>query len=177
VSWTFRYLNDIQAALDHSASADEYATHLAWALPGREQEAVAMLREREKANPPGRLRHGFLVLGRTYLEGDRAKSLEAIDQCLQVQFHDPEARFGLGAFLAKLNEPKLALETISQALEEGYVCRHMLLHHPWLDSLRSHPGFPELVNRAAERSARARAVFLDNSGERLLGTEAQIASA
>jgi serine/threonine protein kinase/tetratricopeptide (TPR) repeat protein len=171
VSWTFRYLNDIQAALDHSVSADEHATHLAWAPPGREQEAVAMLREREKANPPGRLRHVFLVLGRTYLEGNRAKSLEAIEQCLQVQFHDPEARFGLGAFLAKLNEPKLALETISQALEEGYVSHDMLHYHPWLESLRSHPGFAKLAGRAAERNSQAQAVFLDNGGDRLLGVE------
>ncbi len=168
VSYTFRYLNDVQAALDHCASADEYATNLAWAPAGREQEAVAMLREREKANPPGRLRHGFLVLCRTYLEGDRAKSLEAVEQCLQVQFRDPEARFGLGAFLAKLNEPKRALETISQALEEGYVCHHVLLYHPWLDALRSHAGFPELAGRAAERSSQAQAVFLDNGGDRLL---------
>ena len=105
------------------------------------------------------------------MEGDRAKSLAAIEQCLQVQFRDPEARFGLGAFLAKLNEPKLALETISQALEEGYISHHMLLHHPWLESLRSHPGFAQLVSRAAERHSQAQAVFLDNSGDRLLGVE------
>jgi serine/threonine protein kinase len=176
VSYTFRYLNDIQAALDHSASVDEYVNNLAWAPPGREPEALSGLREREKANPPGRLRRGFLASYRNYLEGDRASCLDAVEQCLALQFRDPEARFGLGALLAKLNEPKRSLETISQALEEGYVCHHMLLHHPWLDSLRSHPGFRELLNRAAERSVRARAVFFDNSGDRLLGAEAQIAS-
>jgi TolB-like protein len=168
VSYSFRYLNDVQAALDHCTSADEYATNLAWAPAGRQQEAVAMLREREKANPPGRLRHGFLVVSRAYLEGDRTRSLEAIEQCLQIQFRDPEARFGLGVFLAKLDEPKRAMETISEALEEGYVCHHALICHPWLDALRSDAGFPELAGRAAERSARAQAVFLDNGGDRLL---------
>ena len=176
VSYTYRYLNEIQSALECSASVDEYVNNLAWAPPGREQEALAGLREREKANPPGRLRRGFLASYRSYLEGDPATTLDAIQQCLQLQFRDPEARFGLGALFAKLNEPKRALETISQALEEGYVCHHMLLHHPWLDSLRSHAAFPELVSRAAERSMRARAVFLDNGGERMLGTEARVAS-
>jgi hypothetical protein len=118
------------------------------------------------------LRHGFLVVCRSYLEGDRAKSLEAIEQCLQVQFRDPEARFGLGVFLAKLNEPKRALETISQALEEGYVCHHVLVHHPWLDALRSDAGFPELAGRAAERSSQAQGVFFDNGGDRLLEGQA-----
>jgi serine/threonine protein kinase len=176
VSYTFRYFNDIQAALDHSASVDEYVNNLAWAPPGRELEALSRLSEREKANPPGRLRRGFLASYRNYLEGNRAKSLDAVEQCLALQFRDPEARFGLGALLARLNDPNRSLETISQALEEGYVCHHMLLHHPWLDSLRSHPGFPELVNRATERRMQARAVFLDNSGHRLLGAEAHVVS-
>jgi TolB-like protein len=168
VAYTFRYLNDIQSALDHSASVDEYALALAWAPPGHEEKAISRLREREKANPPGRLRHGVIVSFRYYLEGARSKSLEAIEECLGLRFHDPEARFALGVLQAKLNEPQRALGTISQALEEGYICHYTLLHHPWLDSLRSHPGFPELTSRAVERSLQAQAVFLDNGGERLM---------
>jgi tetratricopeptide (TPR) repeat protein len=169
VSFTFRYLNDIPAALEHSASVDEYATNLAWAPAGREEEAISGLSDREKANPPGRLRHGVLVALRSYLQGERDQSLEAIDGCLRLPFRDPEARFGLGVLLAKLNEPERALETISRALDEGYFCHHALLHHPWMDSLRSHPEFPKLAGRAAERSAQAQAVFLYNGGDRLLG--------
>ena len=168
VSYTFRYLDNIQAALDHSASPDEYALNLAWAPSGREEQAIGMLREREKANPPGRLRQGFVIAFRNYLEGRRGQSLVAIEECLRLNFRDPEARFALAALLAKLSEPQRALQTISQALEEGYVCHHALLHHPWLDSLRSDPGFQELATRAAERSLRAQAVFSDNGGERLL---------
>ena len=168
VAYTFRYLNDVQAALHHSASVDEYAVALAWAPPGHEEEAISRLREREKVNPPGRLRHSVIVSFRHYLEGERGKSLGAIGECLGLRFHDPEARFALGVLQAKLNEPQRALDTISQALEEGYICHHALLHHPWLDSLRSHPGFPELASRAVERSLHAQAVFRDNGGDRLL---------
>lgn len=171
VSYTFRYLNDIPAALEHSASADEYAVALAWAPAGREQEAISRLRDREKANPPGRLWRGILAAFRNYLEGERDKSLEAIEGCLRLPFRDPEARFGLGILLAKLNEPQLALETISRTLEEGYFCHQILQRHPWLSSLRSHPEFPKLAGRAEERSAQAQAVFLDNGGDRLLGVQ------
>jgi serine/threonine protein kinase len=171
VSFTFRYLDDIPAALEHGASVDEYATNLAWAPAGREEEAISGLRDREKANPPGRLRHGVLVALRNYLQGERDKSVEAVEACLRLPFRDPEARFGLGALLAKLNQPQRALETISRALDEGYVCHHTLLHHPWLHSLRSHPEFRKVAGRAAERSVQARAVFLDNDGDRLLGVQ------
>jgi len=168
VSFTFRYLNNIPAALEHSASMDEYAINLAWTPAGREEEAISRLRDREKANPPGRLRHGVLVALRRYLEGERDKSLDAIEGCLRLPFRDPEARFGLGVLFAKLNEPQRALETISRTLEEGYFCHQILQHHPWLGSLRTHPEFPKLAGRAAERSAQARAVFLENGGDRLL---------
>lgn len=171
VSFTFRYLDDIPAALEHSASVDEYATNLAWAPAGREEEAISGLRDREKANPPGRLRHGVLIALRNYLQGERDKSLEAIEGCLRLPFRDPEARFGLGVLLAKLNEPQRALETISRALDEGYFCHHILLHHPWMDSLRSHPEFPKLAGRAAERSAQAQVVFLASGGDRSLGVQ------
>jgi len=170
VYYTFRYLNDPRAALDQCASPDERAIALAW-NPGAGEKAIRELREREKANPPGRLWHGILAAFRHYLEGDNRWSLDAIEQCLGLPFLDPEARFSLGVLLARLNEPERALETILQALEEWYVCHHALLHHPWLDSLRSHPGFPQLASRAAERASQARAVFLDNGGERLLGVQ------
>jgi serine/threonine-protein kinase len=169
VSFTFRYLYQIPDALEHSASVDEFAVNLAWAPAGREEEAISGLRDREKANPPGRLRHGVLVALRNYLEGERGKSLEAIEGCLRLPFRDPEARFGLGVLLAKLNEPQRALETVSQSLEEGYFCHQILQHHPWLGSLRAHPEFPKLAGRAAERSVQAQTVFLDNGGDRLLG--------
>lgn len=168
VSYTFRYLN-MQAALDHSDSEHEYATHLVWAPPGREQEALVRIRAREQITPPGRLAGTFLRMCRTYLEDHRAATLEALEQCLRIEFRDPEALFGLGTFFAKLNEPSRSLEVVGEALAQGYVCHHMLLHHPWFGSLRSHQKFPELAHRAAEQSFHARQVFLDNGGKRLLG--------
>ena len=74
VSFTFRYLYEIPAGLEHSASVDEYAVNLAWAPAGREEEAISGLRDREKANPPDRLRHGVLVALRNAWKVSAAKA-------------------------------------------------------------------------------------------------------
>ena len=50
--------------------------------------------------------------------------------------------------LARLNETERALELLSVAVDQGYGCHYALSCHPWLDSLRSHPRFTELANRA-----------------------------
>jgi hypothetical protein len=106
------------------------------------------------------------------LEGDRQKSLEALNRAqaiFPVHTSDPEARFFNGCLLAKLNDAERALEFLSLALDEGYHCHYALLHEPDLEPLRSHQQFPELVNRAVALDRHARTVFLDNGGDRLLG--------
>jgi hypothetical protein len=99
--------------------------------------------------------------------------LEALNPALDLLpmiLDDPEFRFSVASLLAKLNDPERALEFLSIALARGYRCHYALLHDLWLDSLRSHPQFTELVNRAASMDSQARVVFLDNHGDRLLGS-------
>ena len=132
---------------------------------GRKEEAIEQLRGLGNANP-------WIVFWRTLLEGDRQKSLEALNRAqaiFPVHTSDPEARFFNGCLLAKLNDAGRALEFLSLALDEGYHCHYALLHEPDLEPLRSHHQFPELVNRATALDRHARTVFLDNGGDRLLG--------
>ena len=132
-------------------------------------EALTLARKFENT-APGEL-STWPIFYRTFLEGDRGKSLEALDRAVNlVPFAtDPEARYCIACIMAKLNDVERALEFLSRALDKGYFCHYALLHDPWLDSLRPNSRFTKLVDRAADMRREAQAVFLDNGGDRLLG--------
>jgi len=156
--------------LEHCGSIDGEVRIPSLAALGREQEAIEQARELEKTGP--KLLSPWSAMWRAYLEGDRGKSLEALDQALgSIPIHttDPECFFSAVCLLARLNETERALELLSFAVDQGYRCHYALSCHPWLDSLRSHPRFEELANRAEVLGLHARTVFLDNEGDRLLG--------
>ena len=153
--------------LEHCGPTDAEVRIPSLAALGREQEAIEQSRELEKTCPKPLL--PWSVMWRSYLEGDRGKSLEALDQALGFHTADPECLFCAACLLARLNETERALELLSLAVDQGYRCHYALSCHPWLDSLRSHPRFKELTNRAEVLGLQALTVFLDNEGDRLLG--------
>jgi len=175
VGFTYLRLNDFQKAIDHSnGPIGGFLEVPALMALGREQEALAFWRQTEKTASGRYL--SWCVLHRAFVEGDRRKSLAALDRALdQLPFLgvDPESRYSTAIFLAKLCDTERALEFLSLALDKGYRCHYALLHDPWLDSLRSHHRFMELVNRAAEMRLQARTAFLDNQGDRLLGVQGE----
>ena len=165
VPMTYRILGAHQKAVDSCGPTDMWVRPKALVALGRKEEAIEQLRGLGNANP-------WIVFWRILLEGDRQKSLEALNRAqaiFPVHTSDPEARFFNGCLLAKLNDAGRALEFLSLALEEGYHCHYALLHESDLEPLRSHQQFPELVNRATALDRHARTVFLDNGGGRLLG--------
>jgi TolB-like protein len=165
VPHTYTILGAHQKALDACGPTDMWIRPKALVALGRKEEAIEQLRGLGNANP-------WIVFWRILLEGDRQKSLEALNRAqaiFPVHTSDPEARFFNGCLLAKLNDAERALEFLSLALDEGYHCHYALLHEPDLEPLRSHQQFPELVNRAMALDRHARTVFLDNGGDRLLG--------
>jgi len=169
VAYTYLHLGDFQRALDSCGLADWYVRVTSLTALGRTKEAIEEARRVEKSNM--RQLAAWAGAYRAYLEGDPIKGLESLDQELELtalRTSDPEARFCRACLLAKLNEPARTLEFLSMALDKGYRCHYAILQDRWLNSLRSHHQFTEMVNRAAAMSLQARTVFLENGGDRLL---------
>jgi eukaryotic-like serine/threonine-protein kinase len=165
VPHTYIILGAPQKALDACGPTDMWIRPKALVALGRKEEAIEQLRGAGNANP-------WIVFWRTFFEGDCQKSLEALNRAqtlFPVHTSDPEARFFNACLLAGLNETGRALEFLSLALDEGYHCHYALLHEPNLELLRSHPQFPELVNRAAAMDRHTQNMFVRNRGDRLLG--------
>jgi DNA-binding winged helix-turn-helix (wHTH) protein/tetratricopeptide (TPR) repeat protein len=174
VAYSYLHLGNFQKALDYCPSRTDGFIFVPCLLAlGREQDLITLCLENEKTLP--QQYRSWPVAVRAYLDGDLEKSRRAYHQALRelpMLSKDPEACFCIACLLARVNDTERALEFLSLALESGYRCHHALLHHPGLESLRTHSRFAELVSRAAEMSIQARTVFVDNGGDRLLGVQA-----
>jgi tetratricopeptide (TPR) repeat protein len=170
-------LGNFQEALDHCPSRFDGFIFVPCLLAlGRKRDLVALCVELERTYPK---QHRYWpVAARAYLDGNLEKSRRAYHQALRefpMLSKDPEARFSIACLLARVNDTECALEFLRLALESGYRCHHALLHDPGLESLRSHSRFKELESRAAEMSSKARTVFMENDGVKLLGVESATA--
>jgi len=168
VAYTYLQLEQFQEALDHCpAPSDFYVVAPALEALGRVPEAITAAKELEKtlSEPFRWWFSGWLA----FFMGNHQKGVEIFDRAAKLT--DPEAHFYNGCLMAKAAYHDRAFRLLSLAIENGYACHHGLLHDRWLDSLRSELPFTQLIERAAEQSRKARAVFLELGGDRLLGIE------
>ena len=171
VPYTYQYLGEYQKALDRCSHGDFWVKVASLEALGRTAEAIAVLLEVEKSQERVPQHYFWAFSWRAFLEGDRPKSLEALNQALALDgpaLRDAEGCLFIARILANLSQTDRALDLVSRALDQGYRCQHALVHDPWLEALRSHPRFTGLLERAAALDRRARAVFRENSGARLL---------
>jgi serine/threonine protein kinase len=164
-------LGNYQRVLDAADLADFTSPPYALAELGREQEAISSYLEVEKHAPNEHVRL-ISVVFRTPLEGDTRRTLEALDQLLRLPdgfVYDPEPHFWIGRTLAKANLTEQAFNSLMRAFDGGCYFHYSLMHDTAFESLRSVPGFRELLNRSAEKDREARRVFHDNGGEGILG--------
>ena len=166
VAYTYLQLGEFQKALDHCPTpSDFYVVAPAMEALGRVEEAIARAKEFEASFPdPQKLWFtGWLA----FFAGNYREGAAIFDSVPQLT--DPEAHFYNACMLAKGQHHERAWELLTLALDNGYCCYHALRHDRWLDRLRSDARFAGLVERAAEMSRKARAVFLESGGERLFG--------
>jgi hypothetical protein len=179
VEHTYLHLGDDERLLEHiqrQYSGEPSLTHRIvqagfLGRQGRKDEAVRRLREIEQGKLTGVYR-SMVSSYRALFEGRREESLEGA-QRIVARFPDPEFVFNLARVLAYFGEQEQALAALNRSLDKGFILYRVLTREdPWLDSLRSSPGFGHLVRRAESRYREAVAAFRDAGGEELLGVDA-----
>jgi hypothetical protein len=61
------------------------------------------------------------------------------------------------------------LLVLAAVVARGFVCYEAFLRDPWLDGMRSHPGFVHLLKRAEAGAKAAEEAFREAGGEAILG--------
>jgi DNA-binding winged helix-turn-helix (wHTH) protein len=162
VSHTYWLLGEYDFALRETTGDIGYMTGLALASLGRESDAVAALRWRERDSRDNRAR-AFLVSLRALLEGQRDESLHALKRASD-QLTDPEARYYVARSLARLSAYEDALTCLGVVINGGYFCYPAFATDPWFDPLRERTEFKDLLETARSRHEAANQAFRDAGG-------------
>jgi DNA-binding winged helix-turn-helix (wHTH) protein len=166
VAHTCWLLGDYEGALHETAGDIGYMPGLALASMGREADAIAALRWRERDTRDNRAR-AFLISLRALLEGHRDESIAALDRAAD-ELTDPEARYYVARSFARLAMHDAALASLRRVVDDGYFCYPALVSDPWLDGVRATTAFEAVLETARGRHVSAREAFHDAGGDALL---------
>ena len=146
-----------------------YVGPITLVLMGRESESLSMAREAEERMPSSVLLRDLLIAQRAMLEGRRNEGIQALERLLAKRFHDLEGWYYWARNLARLGEPRRALEVLGETVDQGYCCFPAMERDPWLEPLRAAPEFGAILRRAEQCHQEAIRIFLEAGGESVLG--------
>jgi DNA-binding winged helix-turn-helix (wHTH) protein len=160
VAHTHFLRGEFQAALErYSGRAAFYMDAAAWAALGDRERARSLLRERLSTPAgSGMMRAGMESLLALLEErfGDAVTHFEACGS-----FVEPEMLFYFARHFAYMDRGGEALQMIGRAADAGFVCAPQTLRNdPWLESVRAHSWFGELLRDLEDRVKNARTKWL-----------------
>lgn len=162
VHHTWWMKGEYERALSETYGDIGYMPGVALAALGRDRDAIAALRWREREAGDSRA-GSYIASLRALLEGDREQSLRALDHACALQV-DPEAIYYLARTYARLGREERAIREMTRVVDGGFVCHETFARDPWLNGLRGDPRFQALLARARTASARARDAFASAGG-------------
>jgi tetratricopeptide (TPR) repeat protein len=168
VHHTWWMMGHYERALAETLGDIGYMQGLALASLGREREAIAALRWRERETVEGRIRP-YLASLRALLEGDRENSLAAAESAV-ASLHDAEAIFYLARTFIRLDALDRGMVEFRRVVDEGFWCYDAFERDPWLEPVRQRPDVRELIERARRHMMKASAMFRESNGAELIGS-------
>jgi eukaryotic-like serine/threonine-protein kinase len=166
VHHTWWMLREYERALGETYGDIGYMPGLALASLGRERDAVAALRWRERETRETSIRL-LLASLRALLEGEREESLAALAQVIRSRL-DGEALYYLARSYARLGESEQAVTLLDRSVAGGFVCHQAFVRDPWLAPLAGTGPFDEVLEQARQASATARTTYVGSGGPQLL---------
>jgi TolB-like protein len=137
--------------------------HMAWALAlvGRHDEAATVLDDaiaRLPNDPSGTITAMMAVLAAS--AGNHATAERRITEAAarhrgSIHFH--HTMYSIATAYALMARPDRAVEWLRAAVDDGFPCYPLLARDPWLDGIRSDPGFITLLAELEEEFGRYRA--------------------
>lgn len=163
---TWWMLGDYDRALAETFGDIGYMQGLALASLGRERDAIAALRWRERETTDNRVRP-YLTSLRALLEGDREKSLAATDAAARIP-NDAEAVYYLARTFARLGAHDRAARELRRVVDGGFWCHAALSRDPWLEPIRNRPDVTDVLEDARAHAERALTLFDRSRGPQIL---------
>ena len=166
VCHSYWQMGDVRRAVETDLGDERMMRMLALILEGRTSEVIATLKKIEQG---GAWRDVTSITAlRAGLEGNREEFLQAFDG--QSPFvRDPEDLFYRSLLASHMGETERALDALQRSVDAGFACFAAMARDPWLDPLRGHPRFAQILHTAEGRHREAAAAFLKAGGDRVLG--------
>ena len=170
VCHTYWQMGDLRRAVETDLGEEPGIHMFALILEGRTSEVIAALKkmEQERARVAADQDLAAITALRAGLEGNREEFLPAFDAQSPL-VRDPEGLFYVSALASYLGETDRALDGLQRSVDAGFACFAAMARDPWLDPLRGHPRFAQILRTAEGRHREAAAAFLKAGGNRVLG--------
>ena len=166
---TYFLLGDYVSALScYDKKGGYYLDCAALVALGDNERALAMLREREQSGSATGTVQNIMRSLRAYLEGNWEECLNAIDTGKTEILKDPETAFYSARHLARIDQTDRAISALSDAIDRGFLCANAISRDSWFASLRSSPGYAELMRKAELRHKEMHSAFLAAGGEQVI---------
>jgi len=166
VQHTFFMLGDYVRAADAAGRSwshgSAWATALACAGHPDAQRAFEVERERYANTPFGHTAMATVTPDRVLLRA-------AVDELVASGFRDPEGLFYQLIRLSHAGDLDRAVEILADVVGRGFFPYETFKRHAWLDPLRTRQDFHAILKNAEHRHREARANFVKEGGETLLG--------